>query len=145
MLDLKEMRIKAELTQKEVAESLCVSQQAVQQWEEYKSMPQADRLIPLMRALGISFLDLYDLLKVYAGTIKDEISYGEAVDCDGFRYYPISNYCSWCERFPSNCTSDCIISKYLTQEAKDEMHRAVSNKARFKSDEDENEEAIEFM
>ena len=48
---LKQVRIDAGLTQKELADSIHVSQQTVQQWEAGKTVPQTDRLPDISKAL----------------------------------------------------------------------------------------------
>lgn len=57
-MDMKEARENAGFTQKDAAERLCVSQQAVQQWESGKTVPQADRLLDIARIYGSSVLDV---------------------------------------------------------------------------------------
>ena len=48
------------MTQKELADKLCVSDKAVSKWENGKSFPDVATLIPLSEILD---LNLYDLIK----------------------------------------------------------------------------------
>ena len=57
-MNMKEARENAGFTQKDAAERLCVSQQAVQQWENGKTVPQADRLVDIARIYRSSVLDV---------------------------------------------------------------------------------------
>ena len=59
--NIKEQRVRQKVTQKQLAERLYVSQQAVQQWESDKTVLQADRLTEVADALSVPVLSLlYD-------------------------------------------------------------------------------------
>ena len=65
--NLKALRVKCGKSQKQLAEAVCVSQQAIHQWETGKAVPQADRLQEIADTLDCtSFQLLYndrDLVK----------------------------------------------------------------------------------
>lgn len=74
-----EARKKLKLTQKELADKLCITDKAVSKWERGLSLPDISLLIPLTENLNIS---LYELLKGekmnnknVEETIKDAINY----------------------------------------------------------------------
>ena len=56
---IKELRIKAKLSQKELAEMLGVTQGAVSQWETNESRPQTGMLSNLARVLGCTVDDFF--------------------------------------------------------------------------------------
>lgn len=55
---VKRARQNAGLTQKELADKCCTTQQAVQQWESGKTIPQRDRWEEIAKALGCSIYDI---------------------------------------------------------------------------------------
>ncbi|MBQ2719850.1 MAG: phosphoglucosamine mutase [Clostridia bacterium] len=48
------LRQTADMSQEELAEKLCVSRQSISKWETDGALPQAEKLIPLCDALGVS-------------------------------------------------------------------------------------------
>lgn len=60
MNGIKFLRERASLTQLELATVLNVKQASVSRWENGDSMPSADKLPELAKALGCSIDDLYD-------------------------------------------------------------------------------------
>ena len=48
------------MTQRELAEILCVSAQAVSNWERDESLPDTAILIPLSKALQIEVIDILE-------------------------------------------------------------------------------------
>ena len=59
-LFIKQLRIEKNLTQKELADRLHVTDKAVSKWERGLSLPAVDLLQPLSQALGISVVELLD-------------------------------------------------------------------------------------
>ena len=59
MIGIKNMRIRSNLTQKELAELVCVAQSTIAIWESGNNYPRADKLPELARVLGCSISDLY--------------------------------------------------------------------------------------
>lgn len=55
---IKELREKKRLTQKELAERLCISEKTVSKWETGKGLPDIGILEELSRCLGISIAEL---------------------------------------------------------------------------------------
>ncbi len=55
---IKELREKKGMTQKELAEHLCVSAKTVSKWETMRGLPDIMMLEPLAEALGISVVEL---------------------------------------------------------------------------------------
>ena len=53
------LRRKSRLTQKELAELVCVAQSTIAIWESGNNYPRADKLPELARVLGCSISDLY--------------------------------------------------------------------------------------
>ena len=59
-LFIKQLRTEKNLTQKELADRLHVTDKAVSKWERGLSLPAVDLLQPLSQALGISVVELLD-------------------------------------------------------------------------------------
>lgn len=57
---IKELRMEQELTQKELADRLHVTDKAVSKWERGLSAPAVDLLQPLSEVLGVSVMELLD-------------------------------------------------------------------------------------
>lgn len=55
---IKEFREKKQLTQKELAEKLCVSEKTVSKWETNKGLPDIGILEDLSKSLGVSIAEL---------------------------------------------------------------------------------------
>ena len=55
---IKRLREKLGLTQRQLAEKLCVSDKAVSKWESGRGLPDVSLLEPLGRALGVSVAEL---------------------------------------------------------------------------------------
>ena len=55
---IKEFREKKQLTQKELAEKLCVSEKTVSKWETNKGLPDIGILEELSKSLGVSIAEL---------------------------------------------------------------------------------------
>ena len=53
-----ELRIKAELTQEQLAERMCLTRQAISNWENGRNMPDLSMFKPLCDELGVSINDL---------------------------------------------------------------------------------------
>ena len=64
---LVQLRREKDLTQKELAERLFVSDKAVSKWELDDAVPDTDKLVPLARALGLSVDALLGNLPEEAG------------------------------------------------------------------------------
>jgi len=60
MEKIREMRLLRGFTQRELADKLSVRQPSVAMWETGASMPRADRLPALARALNCRIGDLFD-------------------------------------------------------------------------------------
>lgn len=58
-LNIRQARIKAALSQRDLAKQLGVSSVAVVKWESGKSFPSADKLPALASALGVPIDELY--------------------------------------------------------------------------------------
>ena len=58
---IKQLRLKAELTQEQLAEQLSVSAQAISKWENAAAMPDIALLPRLSEVFGVSIDDLFDL------------------------------------------------------------------------------------
>lgn len=56
---LKELREKRNLTQKELAEKLRISDKTISKWETGKGLPDITLVAPLAEALGISVAELF--------------------------------------------------------------------------------------
>lgn len=56
---LKNLRIKSNLSQKQVADKLAISRQSVSKWEQDISLPQINYLIPLTKILKCNIEDLF--------------------------------------------------------------------------------------
>lgn len=56
---IKQLRLKAGLSQADLAKSLSVTQGAVSQWENHGVLPCADKLPDLAKILGCHIDDLY--------------------------------------------------------------------------------------
>lgn len=56
---IRKYRTDMNITQRELADKLFVTQQAVQRWEKGNSFPQADKVVEIADALDISVSDLY--------------------------------------------------------------------------------------
>jgi transcriptional regulator with XRE-family HTH domain len=111
LIGIKEARENAGFTQKDAAERLCVSQQAVQQWESGKTVPQADRLVPLAKILKVSFSDLCGWLITYSNENTHLRGLGVINDEGMFCLN-----CMECNENPLSCISDCNVKKYRKQE-----------------------------
>lgn len=57
---IKELRMEQDLTQKELADRVHVTDKAVSKWERGLSAPAVDLLQPLSEALGVSVMELLD-------------------------------------------------------------------------------------
>ena len=55
---IKEFREKKQLTQKELAEKLCVSEKTVSKWETNNGLPDIGILEDLSKSLGVSIAEL---------------------------------------------------------------------------------------
>ena len=55
-----QLRKEKEITQKELAEQLCISDKAISKWETGKSIPDVSLLIPLAELLGVSVTELLE-------------------------------------------------------------------------------------
>ena len=55
-----ELRKEKGITQKELAEKLCISDKAISKWETGKSIPDVSMLVPLAEILGISTTELLE-------------------------------------------------------------------------------------
>ncbi len=80
---IKEQRIAAGLTQKQLAEKLGCTDKAVSRWETGRGMPDISFLIPLSQVLGVSVGELvagekYERKAVAAMTDENEVSVHEA-------------------------------------------------------------------
>ena len=60
---LKEYRINCKMTQEFVAESLCVSRQAVSKWENGTSDPSTSNLLALAKLYGVSVEEILNKIK----------------------------------------------------------------------------------
>lgn len=58
MIDFKNFRKEASLSQQEIADKLGVSQQCVAKWESGESLPRADKLPQLAEILGCTVDEL---------------------------------------------------------------------------------------
>ena len=58
MLRLKELRIKKEITQKELSKKLNVKQNTISQWETGERLPRADKLFKLAKILNCTVDEL---------------------------------------------------------------------------------------
>lgn len=56
---LKNLRIKLNLSQKQVADKLAISRQSVSKWEQDISLPQINYLVPLTKILKCNIEDLF--------------------------------------------------------------------------------------
>lgn len=82
--NIKKLRIKNELSQDELAERVHVVRQTVSKWERGTSVPDADSLMALARALGVSAAELLgesapveqspDELVLEAGLLRERVS-----------------------------------------------------------------------
>ncbi len=69
--NLKELRVKNNLTQEELADSLAVSRQAVCMWEKNKRIPKIDRLAEVSKIFEIPIdLMISDDLTFQASDLK---------------------------------------------------------------------------
>ena len=55
---IKQMRLERKLTQKQMAEQLGVSRQAVSNWENNKNLPDLELIISMSRLFSVSLDDL---------------------------------------------------------------------------------------
>ena len=62
---IRELRVKNEMTQQEVAEKIGVTDRAISKWENGRGMPDITLLIPLSEELGITVIELLNREKVY--------------------------------------------------------------------------------
>lgn len=126
MISIKKARENRGLTQKNVAECLCVSQQAVQSWESGKTIPQADRLVPLAKILKASFSDLCGWLTTYSNENTHLRSLG-VINGKGM----LCLNCMECNENPFNCISDCNVKRYRKQEEFNDTSEEFNKKSSY--------------
>lgn len=80
MADFKELRNKLGLTQAELAETVCVSENTIQNWENGKITPKGDNLKRYLRALGVT--DFAEMAKIAASSYI-----GETDEVDNIPYF----------------------------------------------------------
>jgi len=61
---ISELRKEKGITQKELAEKLCISDKAISKWETGNSIPDVSLLVPLAEILGISTTELLECRKI---------------------------------------------------------------------------------
>ena len=67
-----EMRKQNNMTQKDLAEKLNVSDKVISKWETGKCLPDVEMMMKLSRALGVSISELYECVeKTTTGTAED--------------------------------------------------------------------------
>ena len=69
---LKEYRLRSKMTQKELAEKICVSQKAISSWEVGRSEPTMKEVTKLCKVLDCTIEDLTDTRKRNIGEITKE-------------------------------------------------------------------------
>lgn len=57
MISIRAARVNKELTQKEAARKIGISEKTLRNWERGKAMPRADKFSVLCQIYGISFSD----------------------------------------------------------------------------------------
>lgn len=65
--NLKELRMKAKISQKKLADALCVSQQVVSKWEAGDGFPRAEKLPEIAKILNCSIDELFATEDVKVG------------------------------------------------------------------------------
>ena len=59
-----ELRKEKGITQKELAEKLCISDKAISKWETGKAIPDVTLLVPLAEILGVSTTELLECRRI---------------------------------------------------------------------------------
>ena len=67
-----EMRKQNNMTQKDLAEKLNVSDKVISKWETGKSLPDVEMMMKLSRALGVSISELYECIENTEDRIKED-------------------------------------------------------------------------
>ena len=85
---IKQLRLKAGLTQEQLAEKLGVGAQAVSKWENAVGMPDIALLPGLAGVFGVSIDDLFDLtVEQRLSRIENRLDFEEELSPDVFREY----------------------------------------------------------
>ena len=67
-----EMRKQNNMTQKDLAEKLNVSDKVISKWETGKCLPDVEMMMKLSRALGVSISELYECIENTDAGIKED-------------------------------------------------------------------------
>lgn len=97
---IKKYRNNLHITQRELADKLYVTQQAVQRWESGNSCPQADKMIEIAEVFDVSVSDLYfgddqvvmryvvidvtGLIRSFIDRVRDYLKYNVLSDICGY-------------------------------------------------------------
>ena len=85
---IRQLRLKARITQEQLAEKLGVGAQAVSKWENAVGMPDITLLPGLAEAFGVSIDDLFDLTaEQRLNRIENRLDFEEELSPDVFREY----------------------------------------------------------
>ena len=113
---IKELRIKKEMTQAELAELLFVSDRTISKWEQEKGNPDINTLESLSNVLGVS-IDYLITGKEYAPTInentKNAVDYFESVINQPIdNEYSIRTISKYLERYSLEQVKDALDTSY---------------------------------
>lgn len=144
---LKQARLDAGLTQNDLADKICVSQQAVQQWEAEKTVPQCDRLLDIARACSTSIINLFPFSDDAKSLIRLFVNYSREWEntTQALHQLPVSNDAerlvkdsaiAYAEAKRKRCDNEMYHELYITEKEYNIYQYWKDNAVRMSSNDD---------